>query len=557
MPVVTDTLDPARATTMQAGMLLAGVFETLYVLDPFARPAAIVPLAAATMPEISADYRTFTIRIRTGILFTPHPAFRGKPRELTAADFAYAFKRGVDPKVRSPGLFLIEGKVEGLDELAARARESGRTFDYDAPVPGLVVVDRYTLRIRLNRPDPTFPFLLTANLLSGVAREVIEADGVPPHAVGTGAFVVAEFTPGHRLVLTKNPNFRSLRGHDLLTAASRASPAALRLRAMQLPGTDRLVFSSTPESSAELLALRSGELDVIYLGAPELAIRNGKLLPQLAQEGITLIREPQPTSLLTFFSMRDQVVGGNAPDRIALRRAIAMAFDDKEFIRVIDAGLSTIRHQVIPPGVEGHIPEYRNPNVFDPSGANALLDRFGYRRGPEGYRRNPDGTQLTIPVLGGTSADARKMAEFTKRMFDRIGLRAAFEAVPAGERVKRMSQCRFGVAGMDWGLDVPDGTNPMGMFWSKAIGTWNMSCYADTVFDEAYEKALVTPPSPARTELFQIMQKRIDAFAPARPIPVTDTLLLKRAHVVGPFMTINDWLNILTLGIDPTSSPPK
>jgi oligopeptide transport system substrate-binding protein len=559
MPVITETLDPARATTMQAGMLMAGVFETLYVLDPLARPAAIVPLTAATMPEVSVDYRTFTIRIRRGIFFTSHPVFGSKPRELTAADFAYAFKRAVDPKIRSPGLFLVEGKIEGLDELVVRAKETGRAFDYDAPVPGLVVVDRHTLRIHLNRPDPIFPFLLTANLLSGVAREVVEAEGdsFSRRPVGTGAFVVTEFAPGQRLVLTKNPNFRALRGEDLLTPASRASPAALPLRAMRLPGADRLEFSNTPESSAELLALRSGEVDLIYLGTPELATRNGTLLPELAREGIRLVREPQPTSLLTFFSMRDQVVGGTAPEKIALRRAIAMAFDDKEFIRVLDAGMSTMRHQVVPPGVEGYIPEYHNPNLFDPSTANALLDRFGYRRGPDGYRRNPDGTQLTIPVLGGTSSDARKIAEFTKRMYDRVGLRAAFEAVPAGERVKRMTQCRFAVAGMDWGLDLPDGTNPMGMFWSKAIGTWNMSCYTDPVFDEAYEKALVTPPSPARTELFRIMQMRIDAYAPARPRPITDTLLLTRAHVVGPFMTINDWLNIVTLGIDPKSTSPK
>ena len=123
------------------------------------------------------------------------------------------------------------------------------------------------------------------------------------------------------------------------------------------------------------------------------------------------------------------------------------------------------------------------PNLFDPAAANALLDRFGYRRGPDGVRRNPDGSALTLGVLVDTRSQSRKRAEFTKRMLDRIGIRAAFEFVTTAEALKRMAQCRYGMAWMEWGLDVPDGTNPMIMFYSKAIGSVNMSCYADAEFD--------------------------------------------------------------------------
>src|SRR5690606_18393963 len=143
----------------QALVVMAGIYDTLYALDPVARPAAIVPLAAAALPEVSADYRTYTVRIRPGIFFTPHPSFSGKPRELTAGDFAYAFRRVLDPGIRSPFISLVEGRIEGLDELARRAQIAGQRIDYDAPVAGLEVVDRFTLRIRLNAPDPIFPFV--------------------------------------------------------------------------------------------------------------------------------------------------------------------------------------------------------------------------------------------------------------------------------------------------------------------------------------------------------------------------------------------------------------
>jgi oligopeptide transport system substrate-binding protein len=556
MPLMPETLDPARVDNAQAAMIMAGIYDTLYVFDPLARPTQIVPLAATELPEISSDYRTISVHVRSGLFFTPHPSFGGKPRELVAGDFAYAFKRIVDPKIRSPSLYLIAGKIEGLDELARRAQQAGTRFDYDAPVPGLIVVDRRTLRIRLNSPDPTFKFVLASVLVAGVAREVVEAEGdtYGQRPVGTGAFLVTLFTPGERLVLTRNPGFRDMHWEDLLTLASRKAQGTHPMRGKRLPGLDRIEFSSTPEASAELLALRRGELDLIYLKSPELATQNGQLKPELPRDGVSLVRDPSPDVVMRFFSMRDPVVGGDALEKVALRRAIAMAFDGEEYSRVFDAGFSTVQQQVVPEGIDGHISGYRNPNPFSPDAANALLDRFGYKKGSDGYRLNPDGSPLTITSLSGTSSDARRGAEFTKRMLDRIGIRVSFEAVTIAERLKRMDHCQYGMAGMDFGLDIPDGTNAMTNFWGKSIGSLNMSCFADPIFDAAYEKALVMPSGPERTELFRTMQMRLDAMVPAHLLPMGPTLLLKRSSVVGPFGTINDWLQLITLGVNSSAS---
>ena len=200
---------------------MAGIYDTLYVLDPIARPAAIVPSAAAALPEISSDYRTFTVRVRPGIFFTPHPqlrrqAARADGRRLRVCDPARA-----RPEAALALAVMLEGKIEGLDALAKRAQDAGRAIDYDAPVSGLALVDRYTLRIRLNVPDPTFQFLLANPLLAGLAREVVEAEGerYGQHPVGTGGFMVAAFTPGQRITLVRNPGFRSMHWEDLLTPA--------------------------------------------------------------------------------------------------------------------------------------------------------------------------------------------------------------------------------------------------------------------------------------------------------------------------------------------------
>ena len=97
-------------------------------------------MAAEAMPVVTDDGKTWTFKIRKGIHFAPDPAFKGKKRELTAQDFVYSYMRFMDPKNRSPYAFLLEGKIVGLDELAAKAKQTGK-FDYDAKVAGMEAVD--------------------------------------------------------------------------------------------------------------------------------------------------------------------------------------------------------------------------------------------------------------------------------------------------------------------------------------------------------------------------------------------------------------------------------
>lgn len=107
-PTDVSGLDPAGTQETYASVLEARIFDALYVWDYHARPYRFVPSIASSMPEISADGRIWTIHIRRGIYFADDPAFEGKKRELTAADFVYAWKRVVDPRVRSPNSDLLD-----------------------------------------------------------------------------------------------------------------------------------------------------------------------------------------------------------------------------------------------------------------------------------------------------------------------------------------------------------------------------------------------------------------------------------------------------------------
>src|ERR1700704_2198315 len=142
--------------------------------DYLARPSKRVPEAAEGMPQISDNGRTYLFRIRKGAYFAPDPVFKGAKRELTAEDVAYSIKRHMDPKNRSYWQWLVDGKILGLDELAQKAKVGTAGLDYDARIPVLEVVDRYTFRIRLTRTDYNFTYILAMPAMSIVAREVID-----------------------------------------------------------------------------------------------------------------------------------------------------------------------------------------------------------------------------------------------------------------------------------------------------------------------------------------------------------------------------------------------
>ncbi len=108
-PVAESGFDPQAITDNYSSTIAQAIFEPLYTYDYFARPAKLVPAAADALPEVSANLATYTIRLKKGLRFADDPAFGGRPRELTAADFVYSWKRLLDPKVRSYFVPLLSG----------------------------------------------------------------------------------------------------------------------------------------------------------------------------------------------------------------------------------------------------------------------------------------------------------------------------------------------------------------------------------------------------------------------------------------------------------------
>jgi len=121
-----QSFDPQFSAGGGSDGIIDHIYDAMLDYDYLARPVTLVPRTLEAMPTVEAGGATYVFKLKRGIFFTPDPAFKGKPRELTAADQAYALKRLLDPAVKSPWLWMIEGKIIGADEVRAQeGRDAG------------------------------------------------------------------------------------------------------------------------------------------------------------------------------------------------------------------------------------------------------------------------------------------------------------------------------------------------------------------------------------------------------------------------------------------------
>ncbi len=520
LPVAESTFDPLEQRDIYSAAITEAIFDAMLQYDYLARPPKLIPNTLEGLPQVNAEGTEYTFRLRRGIYFIEHEAFGGKRRELTAQDYAYSLRRHFDPRWRSPWLFQFEKKILGADAVMERAKKSGK-FDYDAPIEGIEVVDRYTLRIRLAQPDFTFIYVLATPPSSALAREVVEryGDDIGAHPVGTGPFRLAEWKRSSKIVLEANPGFRALRydaapGEDSESQAIYASN-----RGKLLPLVGRVEYDVIEESQPRWLAFVNGEHDILERVPNEfinLAVPNGRLAPHLAKLGVSAYRGHEPALFFTVFNMQDPVVGGYTAEKIALRRAISFGYDRDAEIAVIRKREAVPAEQPIGPGVVGYDPAFRNPlNRYDPPRARALLDLFGYvDRDGDGYRELPDGRPLSIEYASTPTLLDRQYDELWKRSMDAIGVRLTFRKATWPDLLKAGQLGKLQLRSIGWLANIPDADNFLQLLYGPNAGQSNDSRFSLEAYDRVYRQAKRLPDSPERDGLYRELSRLAVVYAP-------------------------------------------
>ncbi|MFZ3000984.1 MAG: ABC transporter substrate-binding protein [Undibacterium umbellatum] len=509
-----DGFDAMRTNSTYSNWLADAIFEGLVTYDYLARPAKLIPNTIVSLPEITDGGKTMTFRLKKGIYFAPDPAFKGQRRELLASDYAYTFKRLVDPNNRSVHSRVLEGKVIGLDELTAEAKKTGK-FDYDKPIAGLETPDNYTLIMRLKASDPSLIYYLAKPLGGAVAREVVELYGeaVNQHPVGTGAYMLKQYVPRSKIILEANPEYRGFVWDFKGTGSEWDKQIIKDMKGKQMPQVGRVEVAIIEEEQSRWLAFDSGQLDFEML-VPAASVKlldQGKLKPEFIAKGLRLYRFIDPGVTRTYFNFQDPTVGGYSKDKIALRRAIALSYNLQEEIDQVWFGQAIKAHGMVPPDVVGHDASYRNSNVYDPALANKLLDKFGYKRGEDGYRSMPDGSPLKLRIHSAPKTRDYARMEIWKRSLDKIGIRAEFPVAGFADNLKSAYQCKLMMFGMGYVADIPDGIDFLESYVGSNAYRGNNGCYKSATFDEAFEKARLMPNGPERQKLFNTIERIMEA----------------------------------------------
>ncbi len=518
--------DPVQLSDLYSITVTGGIFEAPLTFDFLARPYKMKPQTAQALPEVSSDFKRFTFKIRPGIYFAPDPAFNGNKRELTAQDYVYSIKRFYDPRWKSPYLTVYENaRLLGLSELRKKALDSKQPFAYDTEVEGARALDRYTLQINLAEPAPRFAqrAMTIGGTFGAVAREVVEfyGDKIMEHPVGTGPFMLAEWRRSSRIVLVKNPNFREMLYDDQPTPGDARSEAIYKQqRGKRIPMLDRVEIAIIEETQPRWLSFLNRESDFMERLPNEFAtnfVPNNKLSPALAKKGITMDRAPLVDSTFAaFFNQEHPVVGGYTPDKVALRRAISLAYNGPEEVSLIRKNQAAPAQGIIAPTSYGYNPNFKSEmSDYDPGRSRALLDMFGYvDRDGDGWRDLPDGQPLVLEIATQPDQLSRQLAELWQKSMRAVNIRTSFRPAKWPENLKASRAGKLMMWGLAWSAETPDGDTFLALAYGPNIGGSNHSRFNLPAFNALYVQQSQLPDGPEREQVMEEANKMIVAYVP-------------------------------------------
>ena len=521
--IAETSFDPQKVSDVYSSIANNAMFDPPLRYDQLARPAKLIPNTLVAMPEVSADFRTFTLRVKPGIFFDNHEAFAGKKRELTAADYVFTIKRLFDPKLSAPQLSEVEGYIVGSEEFLARIRKSGK-MDYDTPIEGLKSIDRYTFQIKLNEPKPNWIYnFADCRVSCAVAREVAEkyGDDIGSNPVGTGAYRLKSWKRSSKMIFEPNPNYREEYYAAEPAADDKEGQAILaQLKGRRVPMIGRIEVSVIEERQPRWISFINKEFDVLWRMPEDVAqqaVPNRQLAPNLVKQGIRAELVPALDLAFLYFNMKDPTVGGYAPHNVALRRAISLAYRSQDEIDIVQKGLAILAHTPYSPGVAGYDANFRtSASEYNPAKARALLDMHGYLdRDGDGYRDMPDGSPLILKSNSTPTEKDRTVDELWLRSMEAVGIRIDVRKGKWPDLLKESNAGKLMMWFLGGSASQPDADTWLQSLYGPNCGfKGNRACFQLKEFDAAFEKAERMPDSPERTKLYQEMARLMVVYAP-------------------------------------------
>jgi ABC-type transport system substrate-binding protein len=472
-------LDPAEATGSDEGIMYYTMFDGLYKSDQNNQPQ--LDLAAAP-PTVSADGKTWTVTLRKGVDFS-----NGMP--VTADDVKYSIMRTLDPHLVPVSYCQSTNDIY----VGSHAFVTGKATD----VPGIQVLDPYTLRMQLTQPNALLPYILASECNFVVPKAIVSKETEQQFSdqpIGTGPFILQSYQKAVQAVFVRNPHY--------------FQPGK--------PYLDKIITYLNVSPSVIALRIRHGDLDA-YADPDQ--VDNADI--ELFGGDATLrpyLRDFDPVvSLWLDINASDPLM--QSP---LLRQAIAMAIDRRRLVQ-LDGGLATPAYQLYMPQFPQYDPALATNAVYpyDPQKAAALVKASGYK-----------GQSLVYIDRAGT-AYFQNIAPGIQQQLQQIGLNVTVKTLAhTAYHVTRLQITGHEMDAFDWGINYYDGYDLysyMLLCSANGNGGFSGAHYCDPTADTLANKAETLPLGAARTGLLRQAQLRILKSATRVPL-----LFTKRIGIVSP-----------------------
>ena len=455
-----ETLDPALNSAVDGGNTIITVFETLLIIN---ENNETVPGQAESWTT-SEDGLTWTFTMRDGLKWSDGS-------ELNAKDFEYSFKRMADPDTAAPYAETCLGMIDGFEEAAGFPDADGNpTVEPNLDALNVKASDDgKTLTIVLGYPCSYFDKIAAFAAMSPVQQATVEANGdawctSPDTYVCNGPYMITEWTPSERIVLTKNPNY--VGGWDNSKIVS-----------------DSITLLLLEDSSASFAAYNSGEA-VLIKDVPTDEIPS---LTKAEDGGDFYVDTILGTYYVSLNLKRDAFKDAK------VRKALSLAIDRDYVANTIMQGTYSTADSIVGPGIvdengyfhdNGNAPYISADYEANLAEAKKLLEEAGYPNG-EGY-----------PTIEYSTNDAGyhvPLAEYLQQAWGDLGITLTISKMEWSSFTAARRAGEYDVARNGWVMDYNDPSNMLDLFCSGNGN--NDGKYSNPEFDAAIEASRVADVS--------------------------------------------------------------
>ena len=451
-----ETLDPALNSAIDGANTIITIFEPLLLINENNEVVG----GQAESWETSEDGLTWTFTMRDGLKWSDGT-------DLNAKDFEYSFKRMVDPNTAAPYAETCLGMIDGFEEAAGFPDADGNPTA--EPNPDALNVkasdDGKTLTIVLSYPCSYFDKMAAFATMSPVQQATVEANGdawctSPDTFVSNGPYMITDWTPSERIVLTKNPNY--VGGWDSSKIVS-----------------DSITLLLLEDSSASFAAYNSGEA-VLVKDVPTDEIPS---LTKAEDGGDFYVDTILGTYYVSLNLQRDAFKDAK------VRKALSLAIDRDYVANTIMQGTYSAADSIVGPGIvdesgyfhdNGNAPYISADYEANLAEAKKLLEEAGYPNG-EGY-----------PTIEYSTNDAGyhvPLAEYLQQAWGDLGITLTINKMEWSSFTPARRAGEYDVARNGWVMDYNDPSNMLDLFCSGNGN--NDGKYANPDFDAAIDASRV------------------------------------------------------------------